>query len=130
GMVTLRFCCQAVAPSTAAASYTSRGISCSPARYSTKLNPMVHQTVAMAMPIITVFGLERIPARGSMPTSVAGSDHSPEGGVKMKTQIREIGAAGMMDGRQNARRKNHCARDVRLVSTASTKDSTTSGGTV
>src|SRR5699024_1458735 len=82
------------------------------------------------MPIIAVLGLDSTPAPGSRPSSVAGRDHSPEVGVKMKTQIREIVGEGRMNGRKNARRKNHWPRAMRLVSTASTKESTTSGGTV
>src|SRR5687768_12462486 len=48
GRVMLQTCCHGLAPSMADASYRSRGMSCNPARYSTKLKPSVHHTVVTA----------------------------------------------------------------------------------
>src|SRR5690242_9728278 len=56
GMVIDRICCHGEAPSSADDSYSSRGISCSPARYNTKLNPSVHHTVVAAIDHIAHFG--------------------------------------------------------------------------
>lgn len=49
GMVMRQVCCHWLAPSRPAASYRSGLISCRPARYSTKLKPIVHHTVTMTI---------------------------------------------------------------------------------
>src|SRR4051794_7701533 len=56
GIVMRRICCHGPAPSIAAASYSSRGISCRPARYNTKLKPSVHHVVVIARETIAQVG--------------------------------------------------------------------------
>src|SRR3954447_5932193 len=56
GIVIPLICCQGEAPSMAEDSYSSRGMSCRPARYRTKLKPRVHHTVAIAIEVIAQLG--------------------------------------------------------------------------
>lgn len=56
GMVSRQVCFQRPAPCKAEASYRSRGMSCRPARYKTKLKPIVHHTVTMTTEYSAMFG--------------------------------------------------------------------------
>ncbi|WIB13236.1 hypothetical protein [Curtobacterium sp. MCPF17_052] len=94
------------------------------------MKPSVHQTVAMATPIIAVFGLDSMPEPGVRPIADWIVANRPVAGVKMNTQISEIVADGRMNGRKNARRKNHWPLFIRFVSTAKTNARITSGGVV
>ncbi|MBK0296814.1 hypothetical protein IAE22_33455, partial [Bacillus sp. S34] len=51
-------------------------------------------TVAIATPIIAVFGLDSMPEPGVMPSAVCRLAQRPVAGVKMNTQMREIVADG------------------------------------
>src|SRR5215217_7699350 len=128
-MVMRRICCHGPAPSSAAASYRSRGMSWRPARYSTKLKPRVHQTVAIATEIIAQFGS---PSQfgGVTPTVDNQSDSSPMAGVYSHTQMSAITAEGSTYGAKKQKRKNARPRDTRSASRANTNARTTRGGVV
>ena len=91
---------------------------------------MVHQIVVTAIPIIARSGVPRTGDGSSAPSRVWNEFQSPVVGVKMKNQMRLIAADGRMNGTKNASRNSHCPRRTRLASTAKTKASRTSGGTV
>src|SRR5689334_2499456 len=93
GMVIRRICCHGLAPSIDDASYRSRGMSCSPARYSTKLKPSVHHTVAKASDHIARLGL---PSQlgSAKPRLVTILLSRPSCGVYNQIQINAITADG------------------------------------
>src|ERR687886_2572813 len=129
GIVMRRICCHGPAPSIAAASYSSRGISCRPARYSTKLKPSVHHTVVIARDTMAHLG-EPSQFGSARPNVVTVRLNRPSFGVYSHTQISATTADGRMYGRKNASRKNQRPLRTRSASNANTNPSTMSGGVV
>src|SRR5690349_4418703 len=129
GTVMRQICCHGPAPSIDDASYRSRGMSCNPARYNTKLNPSVHHRVVSASENIATFGS---PSQlGSVnPSLTAQRVSRPSTGVYIQIQISATTAEGRTYGRKNASRKNHRARRARSASSAKKNDRITRGGVV
>src|SRR6476661_130959 len=99
---------------------------CSAARYSRKLKPTVHQTVAITMAHIATEG-SFSQATGGMPRLASKSLNSPSSGLYIQAKKSETTVEASRNGEKKESRHSHCAGRPMLTSAASAKAITTSG---
>ena len=120
---------QRLALSSAAASYMSSGICCSPARNSSIGKPTDHQMVVIASAGRTRCGSLRN-GSGSQPSAFHSSPSSPASGASTKRQIRVTIVTDSTADEKKMPRNIAAPLLARLSASASTSASTVSAGTI
>ena len=133
GIVICQNCCQRLAPSTSAASYSVFGIICRPANKISAMKELVFQMMVRQMAAMAQAGCSNHILGSSLlarPRRRSTSLATPYSVWKNQAKIKPANDSGSAQGSNSANRTGHCRLNGRLASIASAKPTTSAPGTV